>query len=318
MAQNTEQRDATVWASITEAATLLGVDPGTVRRRYNKTSYRFTYGKRERAGRTEYGIPQEELSELGIPADSTALEASMPGTAGPGTASTPGTAGHRPNTDASAPVYDPPDDTGVPVGAARRPAVPLDAWRDDLIAQIERLGGDKSHLREQLASSELAMSRSAGDHRAAFQKLEDEHHGVVTAMRTEHAASADAWRNNLDQRDELISGLREQVDALESKLREVLEQSQEQNHQLANRIADLVQQHADIHTRVLELEPVAAEVPMLQAAVEDTKAELTEREQILFQRERQLADINEDIETIASRPVAGPVFRLLTKGKLRI
>ena len=111
---------------------------------------------------------------------------------------------------------------------------------------------------------------------------------------------------------------REQVDALESKLREVLEQSQEQKHQLANRIADLVQQHADIHTRVLELEPVAAEVPMLQAAVEDSKAELTEREQILFQRERQLADINEDIETIASRPVAGPVFRLLTKGKLRI
>jgi len=101
------------------------------------------------------------------------------------------------------------------------------------------------------------------------------------------------------------------VSVLEAKIREVLEDGKSDSHQLANRIADLVQQHADIHTRVLELEPVAAEVPMLQAAVEDTKAELTDRE-------RQLADLSDDIQTIASRPVAGPVFRLLTRGKLRI
>ena len=64
---------------------------------------------------------------------------------------------------------------------------------------------------------------------------------------------------------------------------------------------------------------------MLEAAVDETKTllhesegDLVERDKKLFERERQLADISEDIETIASRPVAGPVFRLLTKGKLRI
>ena len=52
--------------------------------------------------------------------------------------------------------------------------------------------------------------------------------------------------------------------------------------------------------------------------VHETEGDLGERDKKLFERERQLADISEDIETIASRPVAGPVFRLLTKGKLRI
>ena len=94
---------------------------------------------------------------------------------------------------------------------------------------------------------------------------------------------------------------------------------------LANRIADLVERQQAAESRIYELQPVAERVPMLEAAVDETKTrlhetegDLVERDKKLFDRERQLADISEDIETIASRPVAGPVFRLLTKGKLRI
>jgi len=183
-------------------------------------------------------------------------------------------------------------------------------WREDLCqqvadlrARIERQDEDKVHLRDELhaAHAELRAVRDDASRNEAGLKMR-----IVEVEQT------------VGVRESQIDDLNAQVAMLEAKLREVLEQSQEQNHQLANRIADLVQQHTDIHTRVLELEPVAAEVPMLQAAVEDTKAELTDREQILFQRERQLADISEDIETIASRRVAGPMFRLLTKGKLRI
>jgi hypothetical protein len=56
---------------------------------------------------------------------------------------------------------------------------------------------------------------------------------------------------------------------------------------------------------------------MLQAAVEEKDASLSDREQALEDRERELGNMRSDIETIASRPVTGPVFRLLTKGKLR-
>jgi len=49
---------------------------------------------------------------------------------------------------------------------------------------------------------------------------------------------------------------------------------------------------------------------MLQAAVEEKDASLSERE-------RELGNMRQDIDAIASRPVTGPVFRLLTKGKLR-
>jgi hypothetical protein len=57
---------------------------------------------------------------------------------------------------------------------------------------------------------------------------------------------------------------------------------------------------------------------MLQAAVEEKDASLSEREQTLQDRDRELGNMRQDIETIASRPVTGPVFRLLTKGKLRL
>ena len=76
---------------------------------------------------------------------------------------------------------------------------------------------------------------------------------------------------------------------------------------MAERIADLVVAQQDMHSRVIELQPVADRVPMLQAAVEETEANLSERE-------RELGNMRQDIDAIASRPVTGPVFRLLTRG----
>jgi hypothetical protein len=191
---------------------------------------------------------------------------------------------HTGGPDRRAEMYD-----GQLVASLEADKAQLRAQVNDLTSRITRLDDDKVHLREEASLRETEWK--------------------TRVSTLEQAAAA---------REVHMDRLAKQVSVLEAKVREILEEGKSDNLQLANRIADLVQQHADIHTRVLELEPVAAEVPMLQAAVEDTKAELTEREQALLQRERQLADINEDIETIASRPVAGPVFRLLIKGKLRI
>jgi hypothetical protein len=56
---------------------------------------------------------------------------------------------------------------------------------------------------------------------------------------------------------------------------------------------------------------------MLQAAVEEKDATLSQREQALQDTEQELGNMRQDIDAIASRPVTGPVFRLLTKGRLR-
>ncbi|MAF10495.1 hypothetical protein CMK11_08585 [Candidatus Poribacteria bacterium] len=162
--------------------------------------------------------------------------------------------------------------------------------------RIIRLEEDKSHLRDELAQREI-------DHKARVEALE----------------------KTVAVRESRVSELTDQVAALESKVRDILESGQSEALQLANRIADLVERQQTAEARIYELQPVAERVPMLEAAVDETKTllhetegDLVDREKKLFERERQLADISEDIETIASRPVAGPVFRLLTKGKLRV
>ncbi len=276
------------WVSLPIAQSELGITERTVYRRVERGHL---LSRRNASDRVEIGLPVADSSITDTPVDavSTAPEAVTPVTDGP-----------TDMTDRSQ---------------------SFETWRADLISQLEssqaraaRLEEDKSHLREQLAGSEQELRGAAAAHSEELSAARQDCEARAAALR----GAIEAKEADLVARDSRISELTGQVSALEAKVREVLEEGKSDSHQLANRIADLVQQHADIHTRVLELEPVAAEVPMLQAAVEDTKAELTDREQVLFQRERQLADINEDIETIASRPVAGPVFRLLTKGKLRI
>jgi excisionase family DNA binding protein len=126
---------------------------------------------------------------------------------------------------------------------------------------------------------------------------------------TPHRTRTDTaqWRADLlaqiDGRDAHIAALTEQNQALAVQVREALEAGREDALQLANRIADLVDRHQDAEARIIELQPVAEQVPMLQAAVDEKDAELS--------------GMHADIDAIASRPVTGPVFRLLTKGKLR-
>jgi hypothetical protein len=166
-----------------------------------------------------------------------------------------------------------------------------------------RLHEDKAHLREELRTAREESSQRESEWKAR-----------VTALEA-----------TLGVREVRIEDLTAQVSVLESKVREILENGQAEALGLANRIADLVERQHSAEVRIYELQPVAERVPMLEAAVDETKTrlhetegDLVERDKKLFERERQLADISEDIETIASRPVAGPVFRLLTKGKLRI
>ena len=279
------------WVSLPVAQSELGITERTVYRRVERGQL---LSRRNASDRVEIGLPVADSSVT-----DTAEKSAVGATA----------AMQTPTDSATVSVTDMTDSQS------------FEEWRADLMSQLEssharadRLEDDKAHLREQLANCEQELRNTAVVHGEDLASAREDCAGQVEASR----AIIESKEMDIASRDSRISDLIGQVSALEAKVREVLEEGKSDSHQLANRIADLVQQHADIQTRVLELEPVAAEVPMLQAAVEDTKAELTQREQILFDRERQLADISDDIETIASRPVAGPVFRLLTKGKLRV
>jgi excisionase family DNA binding protein len=170
----------------------------------------------------------------------------------------------------------------------RRTEPPNPEWREDLLAQVASLEADKKALARR---EEQALGRAIDLDRAV--EIRDSR---VADMETAHA--------------EEVSDLRGQVAILEAKVREVLEDRAEEIGKLATNITELVAKQQEMQTRVYELQPVAEQVPMLQAAVEEKDASLSERE-------RELGNMRNDIEAIASRPVTGPVFRLLTKGKLR-
>jgi len=193
-------------------------------------------------------------------------------------------------------------------------------WRDDLLAQVARLEADKVDASGRLdeavrreAEAGLREERS----KARIIDLEREltvRDSRMTDMQTHVAALRDQRDKQVadmqDAHGAEVAKLRGQVAVLEAKVREVLEDGKSEAVRLADRIADLVVAQQDMHARVIELQPVAERVPQLQAAVEETTAALTERE-------RELGNIRNDIGAISSRPVTGPVFRLLTKGKLR-
>ena len=126
--------------------------------------------------------------------------------------------------------------------------------------------------------------------------------GQTCALPIYYQIRISALGEQVAQRDGKLEALESRVVDLESELRDVLRASKHENHQLANRIADLVERHQEAAARIYELQPVAEKVPMLQAAVEEKDASLSERE-------RELGNMRQDIETIASRPVTGPVFR---------
>jgi excisionase family DNA binding protein len=183
-------------------------------------------------------------------------------------------------------------------------------WRDDLLAQVARLEADVAQR-----DADKDATRADFDTRLAEQRQEaglrvEASKARVIDLERELTMRDSRFADLQAKQDTEVSDLRGQVAALEAKVRSTLEERAEENGQLANRIADLVTAHTEMQTRVYELEPVASQVPMLQAAVEEKDASLSERE-------HELSQVRDDIDAIASRPVTGPVFRLLTKGKLR-
>ncbi len=268
------------WVSLPVAQSELGITERTVYRRVERGQL---LSRRNASDRVEIGLPV---------ADSSVTDtASLP----VATATVVG----QPATDSPTDMTD--------MGQS------FETWRADLISQLEssharasRLEEDKAHLREQLASGEQELRTAAVAHGEELSAAREEFEAQVGVLRGVIAAKD----TEITARDSRISDLTGQVSALEAKVREVLEKGQDEALRLADRIADLVERQQEAEVRIYELQPVAERVPMLEAAVDEKDAALTDRE-------RKLADIHQDIETIAGRPVAGPVFRLLTKGKLR-
>jgi hypothetical protein len=284
------------WVTIRDAVKLTDLPPTTLRRRVEQGTFELDKSSRPHL----YGIPESyviELDGLRMESADTTVGAAMesggvrgePG----GVRSEFGGARSEPRGVRSESVADMTDSDGHRIARLEEDKVRLDE--------------DKAHLREELRASREHFEREALD------------------ACTKYEARVGALEETLVVREVRITEMTEQVSVLEAKVREILEKGQDEAMGLANRIADLVERQQAAESRIYELQPVAERVPMLEAAVDETKTrlhetegDLVERDKKLFDRERQLADISEDIETIASRPVAGPVFRLLTKGKLRI
>jgi excisionase family DNA binding protein len=168
-------------------------------------------------------------------------------------------------------------------------------WRDDLLAQVARLEASEASVREEASRREHEAGQREERSKARIIDLER-----AATVRESRIADLE---DTIEVRDSRIADLGEQVAVLEAKVREVLEAGKDDALRLAERIADLVDRQQEAETRIYELQPVAERVPMLEAAVDEKDAALS--------------GIHADIDAIASRPVAGPVFRYLTRGKLR-
>jgi chromosome segregation ATPase len=179
-----------------------------------------------------------------------------------------------------------------------------------LLAQVARLEVSEATFREEADRREAALrdeaARREEDLRGELARNES---AAIGRVELSKARIVDLERE-LTVRDSSITDLRSHVSSLEAELRGAHARAEgnaldwaQRADELSHRIADLVDKHQAANERVYELEPVANQVPMLQAAVVERDAELT--------------GVRQDIEAIASRPVTGPVFRLLTKGKLR-
>jgi hypothetical protein len=211
----------------------------------------------------------------------------------------------------------------VAVSTDRR--LPTDAprdteWRADLLTQID-------DMRERAERAEAGRAEDAAAHEDAVAQARVETGLLVEATK---ARVIDLERE-LTGRDSTIADLTARLadsdvaivakegkaETLHEELRAAHVQAEanalewaRRADELSHRIADLVERQQDSESRIIELQPEAEKVPMLQAAVEEKDASLSERE-------RELGNMRADIDAIASRPVTGPVFRLLTKGKLR-
>jgi len=275
-----------------EAAELVGCSETHIRRLIKRGELNATKKNRQ------WRIARGDVDTITLDDDATDRPAARP------TGSPTDRQPDRPTSQRTSAPTDQP--TGAPTD---RPTASTD-WRADLLAQVARLEADKVDA--------LRREQEAGEReeRSKARIIDLERAATVRESRIADmdAAHADLLAAHASE----VADLRGQVAILEAKVRETLEERAEENGQLANRIADLVTAQQEMQTRVYELEPVANQVPMLQAAVEEKDATLSERERELELREHELSNVRDDIEAIASRPVTGGVFRLLTKGKLRV
>ncbi|MBT3269920.1 hypothetical protein HN371_22425 [Candidatus Poribacteria bacterium] len=180
--------------------------------------------------------------------------------------------------------------SGNPVATGVSPPQSDLAWRDDLLAQIARIERDKELLTNRLTDMD-------GQHAAAVASMQSRHQEALTA-------SCDALEAQLEDACARRDQEEGRAARLEAELRETLRESEQRTAHFADRIADLVQQVEDTRGRIIELQPVAEQVPMLQAAVEE--------------RDETLSDMRDEVARIESGVISGPIFRMLTKnGRLR-
>ena len=268
--------DALRWVTMKDAERGTDIPASTIRRRVEQGTFEVDDGVTPKL----YGIPEDLFTN---PATTTA------------TTTDPATAIATTTTDPA-------------TAMATTMATTTDA---DLVASLK---DDKLHLRDELAAlhGEMERREAGSAQREVLSKarvVDLERAATVREGRIAdmEAAHADVLATHAAE----VTNLRGQVAVLEAKVRETLEAHTEKLGDLASDIAELANSKAQMELRVYELEPVASQVPMLQAAVEEKDAALSDRE-------HELSNVRDDIEAIANRPVAGPVFRLLTKGKLRV
>ena len=286
---STDVTDATHrWLPLDAAETEFDVSARTLYRRVNAGEL---LRRRDREGRTEIGVPLTPVTHTtsDVRHATDAVVAATSGVRHVTADVTDATSGVRHATE--------PDVTRQ---------TPDTEWRDDLLSQV-------ADQRARAERAETAAEQQLVEHESRAAELREE---LAQRVELAKARQIDLERE-LTVRESTITDLRGQVAILEAKVRETLEAHAEKLGDLASDIAELANAKGQMELRVYELEPVASQVPMLQAAVEEKDATLSERERQLEVREHELSQVRDDIDAIASRPVTGPVFRLLTKGKLR-
>jgi chromosome segregation ATPase len=319
------------WLFLADAVTDLRVSERTVRRRVRAGELS---SRRVGDGRVEIGIPVtdggrvtdggQDVSGGGRPvADTAQMTDGGQDVSG----------GGRPVADTAQMT-----DGGQDVSGGGQALVGDRQALTELTARIARLDEDKARLREQLSGREQAFHDAATSYAATIERMRADHDKQIGELRAEAGLLVEASKarvidlereltvrestiadvtTRLAQsdaaivaRDGIIADKDGKAETLHQELRGAHTQAEanalewaRRADELSHRIADLVDRQQESESRIIELQPEAERVPILVADLDA--------------RDEELSGIRKDIDAIASRPVTGPVFRLLTKGKLR-
>jgi excisionase family DNA binding protein len=182
-----------------------------------------------------------------------------------------------------------------------------DTWRDDLLAQI-------ADLTQRADRVEDARTSDAESHKTAFDRMRQDYEQQLAEQRQrldDLAEQLSRRDQTIVSRDETLAANVGRLESLEDQLREAHTHAEthavewaRRSDDLSHKIADLVATHQEAEARIIELQPVADQVPMLQAAVDESNGEIT--------------DMRREVQRIESGLISGPIFRLLDRGgKLR-